>query len=314
MILLLVLSVLNSAGIDSLLQETPGNETVWMNYIESASGDTLESCLYLLENIPRLDRLEMTTEVLNDHILSSLVFSEQMPDSIFTQYLLWYRVSTEPVSCYRELLCSFWENLDISTPTEISGWIRENMTVSTRRFLGEMQTPGSVLSGRAGTPSELQVLEVSSMRALGFPARVVTGWFGGEQGEMESWIEIWEDGDWAPAVEPGHENIMLVVEESHGAYLTENYTETGTLVVIPPLWEEIEFLISLNIPVEGRFIPLDWLMPDTDNPDTLTMGSGDVLVTLAKRLPSGAVEVWNRFVVVTSGAEVLVDFSADPGL
>ncbi len=314
MIFLLVLSVLNPAEIDSLLLETPGNETVWASYIESASGDTLESCLYLLENIPRLDRLEMTGEVLNDHIYSSLVFREDIPDSIFKEYLLWYRVSMEPVSSYRELLRSFWESRGLSSPIEISSWIRENLIVSPNRFLGEMQTPGSVLSSQSGTTSELQVLEVSSMRALGFPARVVSGWSAGEEGKKETWVEIWEDGDWSPVVNPDSENLMLVIEESHGAYLTENYTETGTLVILPPDWEEVEFMISLNLPVEGMFIPLDWLMPETEAPDSILLGPGSVLVTLTRRLPSGAVEVWNRFVEVLPGEEVVVDFTIDPGL
>ena len=314
MLFLCILCALTPTDIDSLLQETPGNETVWLEYIESASGDTLESCLYLLENIPRLDRLEMTEEVLSDHVNSSLVFAEFIPDSIFTEYLLWYRVSIEPVSSYRVLLRSFWESHDLSTPIEISNWIRENLTVSPRRFLGEMQTPGSVLSGQSGTPSELQVLEVSSMRTLGFPARVVSGWFGGEEGEKQTWVETWEEGVWAPVLMPENENLILVVEESHGAYLTENYMETGKLIVIPPEWVDTEFMISLNLPIEGRFMPLDWLMPETENPDTLTLGKGEVLVTLTKRLPSGAVEVWNRFIEVTPGEEAVVDFTMDSGL
>ncbi len=314
MLFLCILCVLSPTDIDSLLQETPGNETVWFNYIESASGDTLESCLYLLENIPRLDRLEMTEDVLRDHIYSSLAFSESIPDSIFAEYLLWYRVSTEPVSVYRNLLRSFWEIRNLSSPIEISGWIKDSMSVSERRFLGEMQTPESLVSSRAGTPSELQVLEVSSMRTVGFPARVVSGWSGGIEGEKQTWVEIWEDGVWAPVLKPDDENLMLVVEESHGAFLTENYAETGTLIVLPPDWTEAEFMISLNLPVEGRFMPLDWLMPDTETPDTLTLGTGEVLVSLTKRLPNGAVEVWNRFVKVTTGEEVVVDFSGDLAL
>jgi hypothetical protein len=56
---------IDSAGIgsllrDSLLAQTQGNVEVWMHAFETMHGEELLCAEYLFENIPRLDRLEMT--------------------------------------------------------------------------------------------------------------------------------------------------------------------------------------------------------------------------------------------------------------
>ncbi len=285
MVMLLTALVLN---IDGILADTPGNAGVWTGYMENCSGDTLECCMYLLENIPRLDRLEMTAEMLDDQILHSLPFRSGLPDSVFFPGLLWYRTAEEPVAGFRGALGGFWDSLGAAQPSEAAEWARENLEVLPRRYLGGMQDPMQVLESRAGTSGEIQVFLAASLRSMGFPVRTMTGWFAGENGGEESWLEVWENHRWSPMRE-GFSGLMLAAGGSAGELLTGNYTETFTLIVEPPDSSFGEYMVSLNVPVNGRYLPLDMVLC----PDTVELGAGSILICLTRRLPSGAVEAWN---------------------
>lgn len=300
MILLLVL-FLNA---DSLLADTQGNEAVWTDYIETHSGETLLCCLYLLENIPRLDRLEMTSEVLDDQILSSLSHREGIPDSIFYSGLLWYRTATEPVTPFRCELSLFLDEEGIDEPAGVVSWTEDNLSVFPVRYLGGMEGPMGVLGAGGGTEGEIRVFQAASIRSLGYPVRTVSGWFTGSSGGERSWLEIWQEGEWIP-LEEDFESLVLAVDRSTGEYLTKSYTETGMLVTIPPDTAAGSFMLSINIPVAGRYLPLDWAMPFSDQPDTMHLGQGELLLILSRRLPSGAVEVWNTFRTIEQGDTVV---------
>jgi len=296
----LIVILLASGNIDSLLADTGGNESMWFEYLSSASGDTLECCKFLLENIPRLDRLEMTRESLDDVILCSLPFRGGMPDSIFLYGLLWNRTDTEPVAPCRASLGEFWKGQDVSEPVQVIRWTSENMAIHPAQFLGEMQSPLAVLEASGGTEAEIMVFHAASFRSLGYPVRTVTGWFGGSEGGERNWLEIWADGSWV-SLEEDLSGLVLAVEESRGEYLTDTYTRTGTLITVPPDPAGGEFMLTLNLPVTGRYLPLDWAMPLSDEPDTVSLGPAELLVILSRRLPTGAVEVWNSLVTVLPG-------------
>ena len=287
-------------GIDSLLAETQGNAAMWRDYLSRVSGDTLECALYLLRKIPRLDRLEMTERALDDHIGGALVHAQDLPEEVFRESLLWYRVSREPVQAWRKTLADTLAGLGLTEPDSLPRWIRTNLDTLPRRFLGETQPPLSVLASGGGTETELQILLVSALRALGFPARVVTGWFSGDQGGRRSWVELWEQGGWAPLEEQDFQGLVLALEESRGAILTSRRTAVCTLVTVPPKWDG-EFMLSINLPANGRYVPLDWVMPSTEGPDTLLLGEGELLLMLTRRLPSGGVEVWNKQLFTVPG-------------
>ena len=292
MILLLSLCL----NLDSLLAETQGNQIVWRHYMSSLQGEELQCCMFLLENIPRLDRLEMTAEMLDDHILHSLAFRAGLPDSVFFSGLLWYRSSVEPVSSFRGVLWEFWAESGIDDPQGMISWTEDSITVLPRRYLGGMNSPLQVLDSRSGTGEEIRVLQAASLRSLGYPVRTVFGWFRGLEGGEDSWLEVWEDGSWKP-LRGDFGDLVLAVEKTGGEFLTENYTETFTLITAPPDTSEGEFMVSLNAPVAGRFLPLDWAL----NADTIHPGTGELLVMATRRLPSGAVEVWNTFLVGDPG-------------
>lgn len=283
-------------NLDSLLAETQGNELMWSDYMQTHQGEVLECCSYLLENIPRLDRLEMTEEILDDHILNALPFRNGLPDSIFFSGLLWYRTAVEPVAPFRATLSDFWAEQSVTVPEDVVSWTESNLTILTGRYLGGMESPLQVLSSGSGTRGEIRVLQAASIRSLGYPVRTVYGWFRGEDGGERSWLEIWEDGGWMP-LSRDFTDLVLAVEKSQGENLTAHCTDTFVLVIIPPDESAGEFMVSLNVPVKGKYLPLDWVFES----DTLQLGNGELLVSLTRRLPSGAVEVWNTFISGSPG-------------
>lgn len=298
------------AETDSLLAETQGNAEIWRGYLEESGGDTLECALHLLREVPRLDRLEMTPQALDDHIGGALAHRGSIPDSVFLDCLLWYRVSREPVTAYRERLALFWAHRGVDGPEGLSRWMAANLDTIPGEFLGGMQPPAGVLESGAGTGAELQVLLVASLRSLGWPARVVKGWFAGPDGGERTWAEVWMDEGWQAVDPPDMEGLVLAVEESHGMPLTSRHAATGSLLTVPPQ-REGDFRVSLNLPVRGRWLPLDWAIPAAEGPDTLVLGEGELLVMLTRRLPAGGVEVWHRFVEVQADTTVRVELEPD---
>jgi len=298
------------AEVDSLLAETQGNAEMWNDYLEESGGDTLECALHLLREVPRLDRLEMTPQALDDHIGGALAHRGSVPDSVFLDCLLWYRVSREPVTAYRERLAVFWTDRGVKSPEGLSRWMAASLDTIPGEFLGGMQPPAGVLESGAGTEAELQVLLVASLRSLGWPARVVKGWFAGPEGGERTWAEVWMEGAWQAVDPPDMEGLVLAVEESHGMPLTSRHAATGSLLTVPPQ-REGDFRVSLNLPVRGRWLPLDWAMPAAEGPDTLVLGEGELLVMLTRRLPAGGVEVRHRFVEVQADTTVRVELGSD---
>jgi hypothetical protein len=295
-----VLFLMLVASVDPDSLDAPGNEAVWLEYMDSVSGDTLECCVYLLEHIPGLDRLEMTLAVLDDHILNALTFKGEVPDSVFFQCLLWYRTATEPVASFRGYLLQFWKERSITDPSDVISWTEDNLEIYKALYLGGMQSPLEVLETGGGTEAEIRVFQAASLRSLGYPVRTVSGWFSGESGGERSWLEVWSDCGWKPPADD-LTGLVLAVDKSTEEFLTDNFSETGMLITVPPDTSQGDFLVSLNLPISGRYLPMDWAMPRADGPDTISLGASELLITLSRRLPSGAVEVWNSLITIIPG-------------
>ncbi len=310
---------LTPAERDSILAETQGNEEFWLEILGSTEGEVLEEIEYLLETIPRLDRLEMTEVALMDHVLAAIDtrdrFYDSLPDSLFRQCLVQYRIDEEPVTPYRSSLSGFWaarlilEGAAIyPTAEEIASWIDSNMEVHEYDYLGGVGDPVSVLNARGGTERELRVLLCASLKSLGIASRPVQGWFSGREGGSRRWIEIWDGSEWIPltsasdSIPEGWEGLALALVPTEETFVTASYVPTALLTTRPVSDAlEDEWTATLSIPIEGRFLPLDWIWFETTEPDTVEVGHGPYVLMVSFRRPSGAVDIW------------LEDFSAIPG-
>lgn len=310
---------------DSLLEDTQGNRDVWTSAFEVLDGEELRCAEHLFGSIPRLDRLEMTTEVLNDHISGALETAREcfpaLPDSIFLTCLLEYRVDQEPVSAYRTSLREHWSRKfpDASgdphgTALQIANSISDEVDIHEQGYLGGVEPPLIVLSAGTATPVECTVLLCASLRSVGIAARQITGWFGGEQGGMRRWVEVYSpDNGWMPVTLPwetvpaGFEGLALAVWETTGGFVTKSAVETGMAVIVPPAEPPAgEWTGTVCVPVRNGFLPLDWVWFDPTVPDTVELGAGDYLFCASTRTPDGQLEVHARLTSIAPGGEHIV--------
>ncbi len=318
---------LTPAERDSILAETQGNEDFWLEILSSNSGEVLEEIEFLLATIPRLDRLEMTEQALMDHVLGALdsryLFYDSLPDSLFRQCLVQYRIDEEPVTPYRTVLHGFWSDRiedregDVyTTASEIVSEIDEHMERFERDYLGGIGDPVSTLLTNGGTQRELRVLLCASLKSMGIASRSVRGWFSGRDGGSRRWLEIWDGDEWIPlsseydSIPDNWEGLALALIPSEEIFVTDCYTGTATLISQPLSdIEEGDWAAALSIPVEGKLLPLDWISLDPFSPDTLEVGEGPYFLMVSFRKPSGAVDMWLHRFDAGSGDTLNLDFS-----
>ncbi|MFO7627257.1 MAG: transglutaminase-like domain-containing protein [Candidatus Fermentibacteraceae bacterium] len=319
------IGVLTPAERDSLLEETHGNRDVWCEAFETLSGDELWCAEYLFGSVPRLDRLEMTTEALNDHIRGALdrrdAFGEELSDSIFLKCVLEYRVDQEPVSAYRSALREYWKAVlpallpdPHETALMMVNMLEERIEIEEQGYLGGVAPPLVVLAAGSATPVECTVVLCASLRSMGVASRQIVGWFGGEEGGTRRWVEVYSrEGVWRPLTVPWEpvpidfEGLALAVWETTGGFVTGSLTETGRIVVIPPEGLAAgEWTGTVSLPVNGGFIPLDWAWFDPTQPDTVELGAGDYLVCVSTRTPEGHLRIFARDVKLEPHGEHVI--------
>lgn len=319
-ILLSILALLTPAERDSLLAHTPGNDAFWSEVLSGSRGAMLDCIDGLFATIPRLDRLEMTSEALMDHVIGAMdsreIWFESMPDSIFLNFLLQYRFDEEPVSPYRTPLVTYWTTWIADTDTTVAA-VTESIARSIGRmrvrpydFMGGVASPCDVLASGGGTPVELRVLLGSSLRALGIPVRPVLGWFQGPQGRESGWLEYWNGDGWAQlpllsdSLPDGFAGLSLAV--AGGEYITGEIVPCGKIAFQPVSVASDSLLLAVSIPCPGRYVALDWLDTDPAVPCSVELGEGAYMIHLSRRLSSGAVRLASMPVDVVAGTTVPV--------
>lgn len=318
--LLSILALLTPEERDSLLADTPGNDVFWSEVIAESRGEMLECVDVLFGTIPRLDRLEMTSEALMDHVIGALdsrdAWYEALPDSIFQDFLLQYRFDEEPVSPYRTPLMTHWTARMADSDTTLAAvagriaWSIGMLRVRPQDFMGGVAAPRDVLASGGGTAVELRVLLGSSLRSLGIPVRPVQGWFQGPEGRESGWLEYWDGTGWITVPLPsdslpdGFEGLSLAVAD--GEYITGEIVASGVISFQPVTGTSDSLLLAISIPCPGRYVALDWLELDPALPCTAELGAGMYMVHLSRRIASGGVLFASMPVEVVAGTTVPV--------
>ncbi len=302
-LLLIALTLLTPEERDSLLADTPGNSAFWTEALASYRGEVLEAVEYLFAGIPRLDRLEMTSEALMDHVIGAIdsrdEWYDSIPHEVFLEGLVGYRMDEEPVTAYRTPLFTHWHqrlgeaDTTVSAVAERLAWSISAMRVRQPDFMGGMPSPRDVLASGGGTPAELRLLLGCSLRAMGIPVRSVYGWFQGVAGRETGWLEYWTGEGWravtlpSDSVPEGFAGLSLAVAGDE--YVTSAMVPTGVVALEPVDGAVESFLVAFSIPARGRLIPLDWLDVSPAAPCTVEVGAGSYYLHLSRRLPDGGV-------------------------
>jgi hypothetical protein len=274
--------------------------------------------VWLINSMPHLDRLEMTRNVLLEHVeyahLAMAAFKYRAPDSLFRNYILTYRISDEPVTAWRKLLYDRFAPMVRRTKSPadaariVNRWVAENIHSMKRGFFGPMKSPELVLSSGSGTSEEIAVLAAAILKSVGVPSRrVIVPWLGGQDYDA-SWLEVWSDGKWLPCypLEPAAlgdfnwlerehpDNVTIAVATSafDQKLVTPNYTAGGQVHVTLtasgiPLPEFGNFAFSVFN--AGAWRPLDELNTFTDSSGTFDcfLGNGHYLLVAGQRDPRG---------------------------
>ncbi len=197
-------------ALDALLEGFPGGKELEKiladgrgNWREIGKGlkalgrDLLGPALAFLERTAHLDRVEMTPEILEDHVRSALeVRRKDTPDPIFDGWVLNGRIDLENLGPWRRRLLDEWAGMlsweadDIART--LARWSRRELAPYARGRFGPFMNPGQVLVSRRATGRERAVFLVGALRSLGVPARkrpnqdVVEYWAGGRWKALSS--------------------------------------------------------------------------------------------------------------------------------
>ena len=326
--------------------DSAGNWRNLYGAIEYFTGDKREACIYLVKIMPHLDRLEMTMETLVEHVeyawSAKTDFPYTVPDDMFREYILIYRLGREPVTPYRAILRERFEHLVGATPSDtakaVNEWIHENMEIKPRGFFGPRPSPTSVLSAGVGTEKDIANLTVGILKTLGVPSRRVSISNFGQQTGGAAWVEIY-DGEWVPLYpdaptdfgdfthwEQGKKyNVTVATAQSafNAAQVTSAYTGVGVIElkfsrqgqVIPDFKH-----FGISVYNNGAFLPLDDLEYPLEDTSMLTneagvfeavLGDGTYLVQCGVRNYKGDPWVQTSFVYLAAGEKIRVEFEID---
>ena len=331
------------------LTDAGGN---WRNLFDAIThfeGDKREDCIFLVKIMPHLDRLEMTKETLIEHVeyawAAKTEFAYKVPDDMFREYILVYRLGDEPVTAYRRLMRERFGELAGQTPADtarlVNRWIQENINVKERGFFGPRPSPLNVLNAGAGTAEDIANLTAAILKTLGVPSRRASIANFGQEAGGASWVEIY-DGQWMPLYPDSPDefgdsnrwerdklrNITVVIAQSafHTTQVTSSYTPTGTIEMkfflrgeVQPKFEHFGISVYNN----GAWNPLDDLgfdlegeKPATDEKDVFdaVLGDGLYLVECGVRNHKGDPWVQTKMVDLKAGEKVYLEFNLDPPL
>ena len=296
-------------GIVSALEDAAGNYRQLMDAIQLIDENRREEMIWLVQRIPHLDRLTLTAQILLEHVSyafdSKQRFKYQIPEELFRESILTYRIGSEPVQAWRRTLFDTFYPLikEKPNPTEaaktINRWVARNIDPRPEEFFGQVQPPLSTLKGRRGTEEEIAILTTAILKSIGIPSRRARVSCFGEQEGGASWVEIYDQGKWIPLYplnanefgdyckyEKDHaHNIAVVYTRSaeKRSLITPSYTVTGSLRVCMTRDGEpkIDFEdFSISVFNQGSLCPLDELCFGRENEELSTDSSGCFQVEL----------------------------------
>jgi hypothetical protein len=299
--------------------------------------------IWLLLKMPHLDRLEMTRDILLEHIeyahKSQTAFRYAVSDTLFRDYILAYRIAEEPVTPWRRKLFDQFAPLARDAPfpkqaaRSVNEWLARNLRRESKGFFGPMKSPELTLLSHQGTQEEIAVLASAILKSLGIASRrAKVPWLGEQDGDT-SWVEVYSDGQWLPfypldaqsfgdfhAVERRHPHNLTIVVASTAfsqALVTENYTPAGVVRVhLTAAGQPLEAFewFSFNTFSLGGWRALDELNTVTDSQGSYrcVLGDGRYLLTGGMRDPNGNPFVVNRFIEVKAGETLALDLDLTP--
>ena len=341
----------NSDMKDKLLDALKDAGTNWESLasaIISTTGEKQDDLLWQITVMPHLDRLEATEEILLEHLEYSYrakeEFQYKVPEDMFREYILVYRIGDEPLTPWRKLIYERFVDMAGSTPAEsaknVNEWIYENVHERKRGFFGPRQAPDQVIKNGLGTKEDIATITTAALKCLGVPSRKARCKYFGDQKDGATWVEIYDGTDWIPLYPddaqsfgdfnrfekeyPNNITVVATTSAFSALQITEKYTETGTLELTfirhgVPMKDFEHFGISVYN--DGGWYPLDDLGFDLEESRMSTsvdamvpvvLGDGTYLVQAGARIKDGSVYMFAKELELKAGDVIPMTIELDP--
>jgi hypothetical protein len=327
------------ADLAASLEDAGRNWTELAAAVSSLEGEEREAAVWLVNGMPHLDRLEMTSRTLVEHVAFAHRSRDEMPydvpEEMFRPYILTYRIEEEPVEPWRKELFELFapvaerEGTAGGTARAINTEIADTVEERDREFFGPRQSPILTLRSGRGTGAEISILACAAMKAVGIPSRQTRIRALGAEDGGASWIEVFDGEEWLPLYplepdafgdrghlekeHPGNVTAVASLSAFERVLVTESYTETGTVAISfvrgGERAREFEHF-AVSVWNEGALVPLDELnaIADEEGRFSALLGEGTYVVQAGVRDERGNPFVMMRETVVAPGETTFVAF------
>ncbi len=188
-----------------LLVNSRGNHREIVSFLTSLPQEMRAKGVRLLASLAEKDLHDVTTDVLNDHIMNALEITDipELSDTaIYEEYVLCPRISDEMITEYKGYFTSIFSPEQQarfrSTPSEIAKILLDKIIPDNRYNTSSLhQSPVSAWKSEMCNLQTLPVLFVAICRSVGIPARIdyvrdVAQFYNIKEGKWEdvSWSEI----------------------------------------------------------------------------------------------------------------------------
>ena len=314
--------ILLPAERDSILAEMPINAAFWEEALSHYSGDTLTYCESLFLTISPEDRGSMTGAILEDHLLNAMntrySWYEDLPDSIFINYLLPFRIDNEPLSSYRSTLKAWigrrvqpWETA-VAMAEGIRGVITQAIALTGHSDDGLMLTPTQIIPSGQASREGRWILLGASLRTFGIPVRPVKGWFPGVDRNLYLWFDIWTDDGWYTLASgaPPLEYLKAAIEHPSFRNITGDYRSTGILITTPFV-DSIEdgWSVELLIPSGDDSTVINDIHINPYERVSTELGTGEFVLRVEFSSMDEVVGEWLQGIVISADSITVIDLT-----
>ncbi|MHA0856157.1 transglutaminase-like domain-containing protein [Paenibacillus sp. CMAA1364] len=168
---------LPSERVWDVLSKARGNSHEITAFLEERSLEYGEWPLRLLESMSEKDMLDTLRETLDDHLMGSLAYENEVPIDIFIPYILCPRVQYEKIEPNKAFFQKEFSEVERtryrSNPTELVQYLVDNWEI--RDDFSELKGRGTAKGTfqlKKGDHTSIDVAFVAICRSLGIPARL----------------------------------------------------------------------------------------------------------------------------------------------
>jgi len=341
----------DKAAVVAALADAGGNWRALADAILGAPEDERADILWLITQMPHLDRLEATADCLLEHLqyayYAKTAFKWRVPEDMFREYILAYRLEEEPMDPWRKELSVAFAPLAKDTARDtarmVNEWVAGSAVVAPPSIFGPRQSPIATYRSHRGTETDFAILTTAILKSLGIPSRGVRCALLGEEKGGASWVEAYDDGVWIPlypldaksfgdtgkytAGMPHNLTVVSAKTAFKTVLVTPAYVKCGSIHIacvrkgaLDPAFTDF----GVSVFNDGAWQPLDDLGSELDSPQAgvhaeglepynyeAVVGPGRYLITAGVRNENGDAYVQTKTIDIAGGETVSVRFDLD---